>query len=264
MADNESPDLKDINGDGKPELLLHTRGQLGYAEIDWANPTGKARFRPISPKSPENDRKYFRYTHGYGAGDVNGDGRIDILTKDGWFEQPADTKEDKDRAFHAGPFGRGGAQMYVDDVNGDGKIDVITSFEAHGFGFGWFEQKADGTFTEHKVMGATPEENTQGVKFSQLHALAKTDIDGDNTMDIVTGKRRWAHGPKADAEPSADPVLYWFQIKRDGKGGADFTPHFIDKESGVGTQVTTADLNKDGKPDIIVANKMGVFAFTQQ
>ena len=264
MADNESPDLKDINGDGKPELLFHTRGQLGYAEIDWANPTAKARFRPISPKSPENDKKYFRYTHGYGAGDVNGDGRVDILTKDGWFEQPTDTKEDKDWVFHPGPFGRGGAQMYVYDVNGDGKNDVITSFEAHGYGFGWFEQKADGTFAEHKVMGATPEENKQGVKFSQLHALAMADIDGDGVMDIVTGKRRWAHGPKGDVEPNADPVLYWFQIKRDDKGGADFISHLIDNDSGVGTQVITGDVNKDGKPDIMVANKKGAFIFTRQ
>lgn len=264
VADNESPGLQDINGDGKPELLLHTRGQLGYAEIDWANPTATARFRPISPKSPANDKKYFRYTHGYGAGDVNGDKRVDILTKDGWFEQPPDTKEDKDWTFHAGPFGRGGAQMYVYDVNDDGRNDVITSYEAHGFGFGWFEQKVDGTFAEHQVMGATPEENKQGVKFSQLHALKMTDINGDGVMDIVTGKRRWAHGPKTDAEPNADPVLYWFQTQRDGKGGAEMIAHLIDKQSGVGTGFTTADLNKDGKPDIVVANKMGVFAFIQQ
>lgn len=281
VADGESPDLKDVNGDGKPELLVHSSnankpkeakgkggGQLGYAEIDWANPLGKARFRPITPKSAENDEKYFRYTHGYGAGDVNGDGRTDILDKDGWREQPADTKEDKDWGFHPGPFVpsgvRGGSFMYVYDVNGDGRNDVITSYDAHGFGFGWFEQKADGSFIEHKIMGSTPEENAHGVKFSQLHAIRLVDVDGDGLMDLVTGKRRWAHGPLKDDEPNAAPVLYWFQLKRDGKGGAEFIPHLVDDDSGVGTQVTTGDLNKDGKPDIIVANKKGVFVFTRQ
>ena len=154
--------------------------------------------------------------------------------------------------------------MYVYDVNGDGRNDVITSYDAHGYGLGWFEQKADGGFIEHKIMGSTPEENKQGVKFSQLHAMRLVDIDGDGVMDLVTGKRRWAHGPSTDAEPGAAPVLYWFQLRRDGKGGAEFIPHLIDDDSGVGTQVTTGDLNKDGKPDVIVANKKGVFVFTQQ
>ena len=281
VADGESPDLKDINGDGKPELLVHSSnlnkpkaaqgiggGQLGYGEIDWSNPLGKARFRPITSKSPANDQKYFRYTHGYGAGDVNGDGRQDILTKEGWFEQPANTTEDKDWIFHPGPFGpagaRGGSHMYAYDVNGDKRNDVITSYDGHGYGLGWFEQKADGSFVEHKIMGRTKEENAQGIKFSQLHAMRLVDVDGDGLMDLVTGKRRWAHGPSTDEEPGAAPVLYWFQLKRDGKGGAEFIPHLIDDDSGVGTQVTTGDLNKDGKLDIIVANKKGVFVFRQQ
>ncbi len=154
--------------------------------------------------------------------------------------------------------------MYVYDVNGDGRNDVITSYDAHGFGFGWFEQKGDGSFTERKIMGSTPEENKHGVKFSQVHAIRLVDVDGDGLKDLVTGKRRWAHGPSADAEAGAAPVLYWFQLKRDGKGGAEYIPHLIDNDSGVGTQVTTGDLNKDGKPDVIVANKKGVFVFAQQ
>jgi len=269
VADGESPDLKDMNGDGKPELIAHSAGQLGFAEIDWSKPLGKARFRPVTPKSPENDKKYFRYTHGYGAGDVNGDGRIDLLTKDGWFEQPADISTDTIWPFRPGPFGpkdapRGGAHMYAYDVNGDGRNDVITSYDGHGFGLGWFERNANGTFTERKIMGATPEENAQGVKFSQPHALRLVDMNGDGLLDIVTGKRRWAHGISGDAEPNAAPVLYWFELVRDGKGGATYVAHQIDDDSGVGTQVTVGDLDKDGKPDVIVANKRGVFAFSQR
>ncbi|NBT12300.1 MAG: VCBS repeat-containing protein [Planctomycetia bacterium] len=276
VADGESPDLKDMNGDGRPELLVHSSdpnkpqeakgkggGQLGFVEIDWKRPLGKARFRPITPKSPENDERYFRYTHGYGAGDVNGDGRMDILDRNGWFEQPADISKDTIWPFHPGPFGpsnalRGGAQMYAYDVNGDGRNDVITSYDGHGYGLGWFEQNADGTFTERKIMGATPEENAQGARFSQLHALRLADINGDGLLDIVTGKRRWAHGINGDAE------LYWFELVRDGKGGASFVAHKIDDDSGVGTQVTVGDLDRDGKPDVIVANKRGVFAFFQR
>ncbi|MGI9177083.1 MAG: FG-GAP repeat domain-containing protein [Pirellulales bacterium] len=280
VADGESPGLVDMTGDGRPELLVHSSGlvqppeakgqaggQLGFAEINWASPLDKARFHPITPRSPENDAKYFRYTHGYGAGDVNGDGRLDLVTKDGWFEQPAD----RDAAiwpFHPGPFGppaaRGGAQMLVLDVNGDGRSDVITSYDAHGCGFGWYEQRGDGSFVEHRVMGATPEENEQGISFSQLHALAAADIDGDGQVDIVTGKRRWAHGVSGDIDPNAPPVLYWFRLERAGSGGPRFVAHEIDADSGVGTQVTVADLDADGKADVVVANKRGVFAFRQK
>ncbi len=280
VADGESPGLVDMTGDGRPELLVHSSdlvkppqaqgkggGQLGFAEIDWANPLGKARFHPITPRSPENDAKYFRYTHGYGAGDINGDGRMDLLTKDGWFEQPSD----RDAAiwpFHAVPFGpadaHGGAQMLVTDSNGDGRNDVVTSYNAHGCGLGWFEQRADGSFAEHRIMGAAPAENAQGVTFSQLHALAAADIDGDGLQDVVTGKRRWAHGVSGDIDPNAPPVLYWFRLVRDGSGDVRYVAEKIDDDSGVGTQVTVADLNADNKPDVVVANKRGVFAFRQK
>ena len=97
-----------------------------------------------------------------------------------------------------------------------------------------------------------------GVKFSQLHAIDLADIDGDGLLDIITGKRFWAHGPKGDAEPGAPAVLYWFGLTRKG-GKAEYIPHRIDDNSGVGTQVAAGDVNGDGLLDIVVGNKKGAF-----
>ena len=88
-------------------------------------------------------------------------------------------------------------------------------------------------------------------------------MDGDDLPDVVTGKRRWAHGPTGDVEPMATPVNYAFLLRRDpaASGGAKFTPRLIDDASGLGTQVVAVDVNGDGAPDVLTASKLGAFVF---
>jgi hypothetical protein len=250
VVDNESPGFEDVNGDGVPDIICSTGGRLGYITV------ADGKFHPISPKS-----HYQRFTHGLGLGDVNGDGRLDFLEKDGWWEQPQDLAGDPEWRLHPFKFGRGGAQMYAYDVDGDGLNDVITTIEAHNHGLSWFQQvRKDGeiSFKEHVIIGKTETDSRYGLKITQMHALDLVDMDGDGLKDLVTGKRYWAHGPKGDADPAAPAVLYWFKLVR-GKDGVDFVPFLIDDDSGVGVQVVARDLNGDGYPDVVVGNKKGIF-----
>jgi hypothetical protein len=261
VVDNESPMFTDITGDGKPEIVCNSGGFIGYAEPDWKNPTNKWTWHAISPKGG-----WQRFTHGIGVGDVNGDGKTDILEASGWWEQPASLAGDPQWKKHEALFGKGGAQMYAYDVNGDGLNDVITSIEAHKYGLVWFEQTKEGGvegWTKHTIVGEKASDNPQGILFTQPHAIDLVDMNGDGLKDIVTGKRFWAHGPTGDADPNAPAVVYWFELKREG-GKASFVGHQIDDNSGVGTQVMAGDINGDKKPDVVVGNKRGGFVFLRQ
>jgi hypothetical protein len=262
VVDDESPTFVDVNGDGKPEIVCCSGGYVGYVTVDWEDATRPWKFHAVSPKVDVQ-----KFTHGIGYGDVNGDGRTDLLMPDGWWEQPASLAGDPVWKFHPFKFSDGGSQMFAYDVNGDGKNDVITTLEAHGYGLVWWEQTSvngEISFTKHVILGREAKDNKYGVVFSQPHAVDLVDMDGDGLKDIVTGKRFWAHGSHGDADPHGTPYLYWFKLVRGPDHSVDWVPYMVDDNSGVGTQVVAGRGSNKKYPDIVVGNKKGAFVFLHE
>ncbi len=264
---SETTLFTDVDGDNEPELVYASGRQYRYAKPDPENETWKE--YNVSEEG-------YALSHGVGTGDIDGDGRTDVLGATGWWQQPEMLEEGKIWKYHPYAFGRyknrasgvGGSVMAVFDANGDGHNDVVSNLNAHGFGLAWFEQVRDDngkiSFVRHMISDDYSHENVGGVTFSQGHAATFADIDNDGVTDYIVGKRAFTHLDNMyDPDSYGPPVIYLYRTIRneDAPGGAEFEPELIHNRSGAGSQITQIDLNSDGNVDIISSNNRGTFIF---
>jgi len=244
----ETTRIFDLDGDGMFEIIPNTPGdsQVFYKLILDSNGKTTGKFKKyVLMDKPSG--------HGLGFGDINGDGRVDIVLKSGWLEAPEDGLRGKWIFHEEFDLGSASIPIIVYDVNGDGLADLIVG-QAHDYGLSWWEQKKGSrgkrTWIKHEIDSES----------SQYHTLEMADIDNDGQPELITGKRYRAH---CGNDPGAnDPVgIYYFKINKGDfqKNVIDYGPP--DKTSGVGIYFAIADLNKNGWLDIVAPGKEGLYLF---
>tara|TARA_R110002033_G_scaffold13443_1_gene40050 strand:- start:65582 stop:66760 length:1179 start_codon:yes stop_codon:yes gene_type:complete len=238
----------DIDGDGIQEIVPNTPNDsliIYRLQLD-SQGKGTGSFKAYNIMS--------KHGHGLGFGDINDDGRGDLIVYNGWLEAP-EHPYTQPWIFHQEfDFGTASVPILVADVNTDGLKDLIVG-QAHGYGLDWYEQRKDSKSKEiHWIKHPIDPFN------SQYHSMEWEDLDGDGNMELITGKRYRAHNghdPGGD-----DPIgLYFFQWN-----GESFSKQIIDygpngEGKGTGVYFSVADLNGNKKKDIIVAGKDGLYVY---
>jgi acetyl esterase/lipase len=240
----ETGRLVDIDGDGQLDLLpngtqfaawwklLRNRRSAEEAALDWQRcelPTVVA-------------------GHGIGAGDINGDGRVDIVYSGGWCEQTADGNWVLQREFRLHP--DASIPILVWDVDQDGDADIVWG-RGHRFGLYWLEQ------TRNEQGGRTWRKHVIDTSWSQAHSLILGDFDGDGQPELVSGSRYLGHDGRDLGE--YDPlVVAWYRFDSQTR---TWTRRYIHRGARValGLNPAVADLDSDGDLDLVLADRGGLY-----
>jgi hypothetical protein len=258
-SQNEGSFLCDLDGNGSPEWITNSWNdknplmvwKLVSRKVNNDGTSQQAATAGMDACGVGGDGQ----SHGLGFGDLNNDGREDLITGHGWYERPEKDVWTKPWTFHADwPHLHSSVPMLVRDLNDDGRNDLIWG-KGHDYGLFWWESAGikDGKFTwkEHLI----------DKSYSEVHTLHLADLDSDGKEELITGKRVRAHNGK-DPGGNEPPCFYYY--KWDKQRNA-YTRHTIDEgRVGTGLQIATADLNGDGRTDITVAGKSGTYVLFNQ
>ncbi|MCA9119787.1 MAG: VCBS repeat-containing protein [Planctomycetaceae bacterium] len=240
----ETAIMVDVDGDGRNDVLPNGTKFAAWWEVI---PPTEAKGNPVWLR---HDLPMEVAGHGVGFGDVNGDGRGDIVAAHGWLEAPADRRTGR-WLFHR-EFSLDSdcsVPMLVVDVDRDGDNDLVWG-RGHKFGVYWLEQRqANG---ERQWL-----RHTIDSEWSQAHSVYWADMNGDGQEDLVTGKRYLGHDGR---DPGAfDPlVFYWYEFSTETRSWTRH-PISVGERVGTGLDLKIVDMDKDGDLDVIASDKSGVY-----
>jgi hypothetical protein len=241
--------VADVNGDGKPDLLVANEGGCGGGNgcVGVLLGNGDGTFQPVVTYGSGGSYATFVV-----VADINGDGKPDLMVTD-LFANPDDESGlvgvllgNGDGTFQPVlTYGSGGDYAYsvvVGDVNGDGKPDLAVANACVNNscpGNGTVDVllgNGDGTFqaaVSYDSGGCNPD------------SVAGADVNGDGKLDLVVENMYTGSGCTTNGNVG---VLL-------GNGDGTFQPVLTYGSGGDNPiSIAVGDVNGDGKPDLLVAN----------
>ncbi len=230
----------DVDGDGAVDLIANSGQPVGpFANsVVWYDVPQQPRGAKAWPRYVAGQGDAPGLSHYLGLGDLNGDGRADLLTAAkggpqaepgtgewfGWWEAPANPRTNGWKKHLLGTGHAGATNLAPADVNRDGQMDVIAT-RGHGLGVIWFE-------------GPDWKEHTIHPTLASPHCLALADFDQDGDIDAATCAYE-------------SQIAAWFE--NDGQG--QFETHLLD-ENQCAYDIRAVDMDDDGDHDVLVAGQL--------
>jgi hypothetical protein len=223
LRSTSSVAVGDINGDDRPDIVETSSGIVGVLLGN-----GDGTFQPVTNLTADGVA--------VAIADVNGDGKADVLAGNsagvGVLLGNGDGTFQPESNYTLG--GLGGSSIAVADVNGDGKLDVA-AMDGESGNVSVLLGNGDGTFQSAVTYGGATGLGTPTV------ALA--DVNGDGNLDLLAATFQ------IDSKGNGGIVVFL------GNGNGTFQPGVAFASGGYyAWALAVADVNGDGKPDVVAAN----------
>lgn len=237
----ETGRLFDVDGDGAADVLPN-----GVKFAAWWSLGAGA--EPVWERHPLPEELA---GHGVGFGDINGDGRGDIVGPRGWAEAPADRRRER-WVFHPefSLWRDASVPILVLDVDRDGDSDLVWG-RGHQLGLYWLEQisgvSGERQWVRHVI-------DTQA---GQNHSLLTADFDGNGRPEVLAGSRDRGHDGRDVGEWGPLEIASYEFVPE----GRVWRKRLISRSSSValGLDPKAEDLDRDGDVDLVTADQRGVY-----